>query len=196
MSKDHHPNLMKPAVAPLIDTAYRLSGKVLSRCGSQCALHHTETRLCISLPFFIPFIANIARKRPELNCDKTITSTLETSVLVRRRTRTRGVCASLQGLHLADHRRVYNPLGDASITKRASRQTSTAICRTTRCPSRTLFHNILPARASLARGTDQRQAHHRWLGAGLQEFGGRYISSSSSKSPQISCRENSTSTSP
>jgi hypothetical protein len=30
-----------------------------------------ETRLCISLPFLISFIANIARKRPELNRDKT-----------------------------------------------------------------------------------------------------------------------------
>jgi hypothetical protein len=33
--------------------------------------HHAETRLCISLPFSISFIANIARKRPELNRDKT-----------------------------------------------------------------------------------------------------------------------------
>ncbi len=37
----------------------------------RCALHHGETRLCISLPFSISFIANIARKRPELNRDKT-----------------------------------------------------------------------------------------------------------------------------
>jgi hypothetical protein len=36
-----------------------------------CAPHHAETRLCISLPFSISFIANIARKRPELNRDKT-----------------------------------------------------------------------------------------------------------------------------
>jgi len=35
------------------------------------APHHAETRLCISLPFSISFIANIARKRPELNRDKT-----------------------------------------------------------------------------------------------------------------------------
>jgi len=56
--KGPHPNLMKPAGA-------------LSRCWSQCALHHAETRLCISLPFHISFIANIARKRPELNRDKT-----------------------------------------------------------------------------------------------------------------------------
>jgi hypothetical protein len=49
---------MKPAVA-------------LSHWWLRCALHHAETRLCISLPFFISFIANIARKRPELNRDKT-----------------------------------------------------------------------------------------------------------------------------
>jgi hypothetical protein len=41
--------------APLIDTA-----------------HHAETRLCISLPFHVSFIANIARKRPELYRDKTM----------------------------------------------------------------------------------------------------------------------------
>ncbi len=90
---------------------------------------------------------------------------------------------SLQGLHLADPRRVYNPAGDAGLTKRASRHTSIAICRTTRCSSR-------------ARGTAPTQAHRLRLGAGSQEFGVRYISSSSSKSPQISCRENSTSASP
>ncbi|MFT7596256.1 MAG: hypothetical protein ACI8R4_003591 [Paracoccaceae bacterium] len=33
--------------------------------------HHDETHLCISLPFVHSFIANIARKRPELNRDKT-----------------------------------------------------------------------------------------------------------------------------
>jgi hypothetical protein len=49
---------MKPAVA-------------LNRCCSRCVLHHAETRLCISLPFLISFIANIARKRPELNRGKT-----------------------------------------------------------------------------------------------------------------------------
>ena len=37
-----------------------------------------------------------------------IASTLETPVLVRRRTRSSGVCASLQGLHLADHRRIHS----------------------------------------------------------------------------------------
>ncbi|HBS37194.1 MAG TPA: hypothetical protein DEA75_01895, partial [Rhodobacteraceae bacterium] len=35
------------------------------------APHQGETRLCISLPFHISFIANSARKRPELNRDKT-----------------------------------------------------------------------------------------------------------------------------
>ncbi len=35
------------------------------------ALHHDETHLCISLPFVLSFIANIARKRPEPNRDKT-----------------------------------------------------------------------------------------------------------------------------
>ena len=34
--------------------------------------HHGETHLCISLPFVLSFIASIARKRPELNRDKTI----------------------------------------------------------------------------------------------------------------------------
>jgi hypothetical protein len=38
---------------------------------SRCALHHAGTRLSISLPFHISFIANVARKRPELNRDKT-----------------------------------------------------------------------------------------------------------------------------
>ncbi len=42
----------------------------LGHCSSPCAPHHAETRLCISLPFSISFIANIARKRPELNRDK------------------------------------------------------------------------------------------------------------------------------
>jgi hypothetical protein len=44
---------------------------VLSRWSWRCAPHHVETRLCISLPFLVSFIANIARKRPELNRDKT-----------------------------------------------------------------------------------------------------------------------------
>jgi hypothetical protein len=35
------------------------------------ALHHGETRRCISLPFHISFIAIFARKRPELNRYKT-----------------------------------------------------------------------------------------------------------------------------
>ena len=43
----------------------------LSHSSSPCAPHHAETRLCISLLFSISFIANIARKRPELNRDKT-----------------------------------------------------------------------------------------------------------------------------
>ena len=42
----------------------------LGHQSSRCALHHAETRLCISLPFSIYFIAKIARKRPELNRDK------------------------------------------------------------------------------------------------------------------------------
>ena len=33
----------------------------------RCAQHHGETHLCISLPFLVSFIANIARKRPELS---------------------------------------------------------------------------------------------------------------------------------
>ena len=57
-STDQRPNPMKPAVA-------------LSHWWLRCALHHAETRLCISLPFSISFIANIARKRPKLNRDKT-----------------------------------------------------------------------------------------------------------------------------
>ena len=43
----------------------------LSHCSSPSALHHDETRLCIFLPFSISFIANIARKRPELNRNTT-----------------------------------------------------------------------------------------------------------------------------
>jgi hypothetical protein len=43
----------------------------LGHWSSPCAPHHAETRLCISLPCHISFIANIARKRPELNRDKT-----------------------------------------------------------------------------------------------------------------------------
>jgi hypothetical protein len=39
------------------------------------ALHHGETRLCISLPFSISFTANIARMRPELNRGNTNTRT-------------------------------------------------------------------------------------------------------------------------
>jgi hypothetical protein len=45
-----------------------------------CALHHVETRRCISLPFSISFIANIARKRPELNRDKTNVLGLDATV--------------------------------------------------------------------------------------------------------------------
>jgi len=44
---------------------------VLSHWSSPCAPHHAETRLCISLPLSISFIANIARKRPELHRGKT-----------------------------------------------------------------------------------------------------------------------------
>ena len=57
-SKAPHPNLMKVAAA-LIHWSW------------PSAPHHGETRLCTSLPFHISFIANIARKRPELNRDKT-----------------------------------------------------------------------------------------------------------------------------
>ena len=42
-----------------------------SHPSAPCAPHHAETRLCISLPFHISFIANIARKRPELKRGKT-----------------------------------------------------------------------------------------------------------------------------
>jgi hypothetical protein len=57
-SKAPHPNLMKVAAA-LIHWSW------------PSAPHHGETRLCIFLPFHISFIANIARKRPELKRDKT-----------------------------------------------------------------------------------------------------------------------------
>ena len=57
-SKDQHRNLKKLAVA-------------LSHLSSLCGPHHAETRLCLSLPVSISFIANIVRKRPELNRDKT-----------------------------------------------------------------------------------------------------------------------------
>ena len=43
----------------------------LRHCWLPSEPHHAETRLCISLPFFISFIANNARKRPELKRDKT-----------------------------------------------------------------------------------------------------------------------------
>jgi hypothetical protein len=43
----------------------------LSRWSSPFAQHHAENRLCIALPFQISFIANIARKRPELKRGKT-----------------------------------------------------------------------------------------------------------------------------
>ena len=46
------------------------AGAALSHWSSPCAPRHAGTRLCISLPFSISFIANIARKRPELNRDK------------------------------------------------------------------------------------------------------------------------------
>ena len=44
----------------------------LGHWSSPWALHHAGTRRCISLPFSISFIANIARKRPELNCNRSI----------------------------------------------------------------------------------------------------------------------------
>jgi hypothetical protein len=56
-SKAPHPNLMKVAAA-LINWSW------------PSAPHHSETRLCIFLPFHISFKANIARKRPELKRDK------------------------------------------------------------------------------------------------------------------------------
>jgi hypothetical protein len=101
-----------------------------------------------------------------------IPSTLETPVLV------------FKGLHLANHRCVHPAILRTPFVERRV------------APSRTLLRNILPVSASRARGTAQRQAHRLRLGAGSQGFGVRYISSSSSKSPQISCRENSTSASP
>ena len=53
----------------------------------RCAQHHAETRLCISLPFLVSFIANIARKRPELNRDKTnqLEAALATTDTTRQR---------------------------------------------------------------------------------------------------------------
>jgi hypothetical protein len=51
-------------------------GTALIHWSRPSARHNAETRLCISLPFSISFIANIAGKRPELNRDKT-SSTLE-----------------------------------------------------------------------------------------------------------------------
>ena len=97
-----------------------------------------------------------------------IPSTLETPVLV------------FKGLHLANHRRIYYPAGDCvAICREGIPPYFNPICRTTRCSSR-------------ARATAPTQAHRLRLGAGSKEFGVRYISSSSSKSPQISCRENST----
>ena len=57
-SKAQRPNPMKVEVAFI-------------RWWSPCELHQAETGLCISLPFSITFIANIARKRPKLNRGKT-----------------------------------------------------------------------------------------------------------------------------
>ncbi len=57
-SRRQPPNLRKAAGA-------------LSHWSSPSALHHVKTRLCTSLPFHISFIANIARKRPELKQGKT-----------------------------------------------------------------------------------------------------------------------------
>lgn len=59
VSTDQRPNPMKLVAA-------------LSRWSWRYALHHGETRLCISLPFMICFMASVARKRPEQNRDKTI----------------------------------------------------------------------------------------------------------------------------
>ena len=84
---------------------------------------------------------------------------LETPVLV------------FQGLHLANHRRIYYPAGDCiAICREGIPPYFDPICRTTRCSSR-------------ARGTAPTQAHRLRLGAGSKGFGVRYISSSSSKSP-------------
>jgi hypothetical protein len=47
------------------------AGTALSRWSSPSALRHAGTLLCISLPFHISFIANSARKRPELKPGKT-----------------------------------------------------------------------------------------------------------------------------
>jgi hypothetical protein len=44
--------------------------RIVSHWLSRCPLHHGETRLCTSWPFSISFIANIARKRPDLNRDR------------------------------------------------------------------------------------------------------------------------------
>jgi hypothetical protein len=53
--------------------AVRIFGGVVSPLvvAIRTAPHRSETRLCISLPFLDSFIANIARKRSELNSDKT-----------------------------------------------------------------------------------------------------------------------------
>ena len=55
----HPPNLTK-------------AGAALSHWSLPCEPDHAGTRLHISLQFSIFFIANIARKRPELNRDKSI----------------------------------------------------------------------------------------------------------------------------
>jgi len=65
-SRGQHPNLMKAEAAS-------------NRWSSRSSPHHAETRLCISLPFILSFIANIARKRPELNRDKTNESDIKYS---------------------------------------------------------------------------------------------------------------------
>ena len=69
-SKAHPLNLMKVEAT-------------LSHSSSPCAPHHAETHLCISLPYSISLIANIARKRPELHRDKTIWSSSSLACLVK-----------------------------------------------------------------------------------------------------------------
>ena len=70
---DRHADIVEPtcSASRLQPPNPMKAAGALSRWSSPSALHHAETRLCTSLPFHIFFIANIARKRPELKQGKT-----------------------------------------------------------------------------------------------------------------------------
>ena len=78
LTSDHHADVTEPTCST--SKAPRpnpLKAKAaLSNWSWPSAPHQAETRLCISLPFVLAFIENIAQKRRELNCDKTTTKNI------------------------------------------------------------------------------------------------------------------------